>query len=340
MKLLESDIAAFLRRTFVFAVVFVTAYLLAVCAIANTDSARLHRVTHVPDPFRIAKRSSRLRLNEVRLYENLDILFIGSSHAYRTFDPRFFNNMGLRTFNLGSTAQTPLNTYYLLKIYAKSLNPRLVVFEVFPRTFAGGAAESTVDLVPNLPLSADLIRMVIATRNRLAVNTLLARVLNLRPRRLDQVKVRLPRADTYVGQGYVEKAADYKRDRVVEPHRVKIRDYQLEYLERSIELMRTLNAKVVLVVQPLPRATLENTIDYDAISLRLAHFARENGVEYVDFNHLMQLDTRNYFYDWHHLNQAGVEMFLPRFCLKLKAIGAFSSIPETRRNISCMITNP
>ena len=123
MKLLESDIAAFLRRTFVFAVVFVIAYLLAVGAIANTDSGPLHRVTHVPDPFRIAERSSRLRFNEVRLYENLDILFIGSSHAYRTFDPRFFNSMGLRTFNLGSTAQTPLNTYYLLKIYAKSLNP-------------------------------------------------------------------------------------------------------------------------------------------------------------------------------------------------------------------------
>src|SRR5438477_3987320 len=57
------------------------------------------------------------RLREVESVGSVDILFIGSSHAYRGFDPRLFAETGLTSFNLGSKAQSPLNSYFLLKHY-------------------------------------------------------------------------------------------------------------------------------------------------------------------------------------------------------------------------------
>src|SRR5262245_26702081 len=42
--------------------------------------------------------------------EHYDVLVLGSSHAYRGYDPEHFAKRGLRMFNLGSTAQTPMNS--------------------------------------------------------------------------------------------------------------------------------------------------------------------------------------------------------------------------------------
>jgi hypothetical protein len=73
------------------------------------------------------------RLEEVKNYSNIDILFIGSSHAYRGFDPRIFEKNGLKTFNLGTSAQTPLQTEILLNRYLEKLNPKMIIYDVYPK---------------------------------------------------------------------------------------------------------------------------------------------------------------------------------------------------------------
>src|SRR5690554_458534 len=57
------------------------------------------------------------RLKEVKSFGDVDILFLGSSHAYRGFDTRIFKKAGFRSFNLGTSAQTPLQTQILLRRY-------------------------------------------------------------------------------------------------------------------------------------------------------------------------------------------------------------------------------
>ena len=39
---------------------------------------------------------------------NIDVLVLGSSHAYRGFDPRIFKKAGIKLFNFGSSGQTLL----------------------------------------------------------------------------------------------------------------------------------------------------------------------------------------------------------------------------------------
>lgn len=89
------------------------------------------------------------RLQEVKTLDSIDILFLGSSHAYRGFDPRIFGDAGYTVFNLGSSAQTPEQTLVLLRKYLPQLHPNMVIFEVYPATFANSGVESSLDLISN-----------------------------------------------------------------------------------------------------------------------------------------------------------------------------------------------
>ena len=79
---------------------------------------------------------SFLRFRELPAYNNVDVLFMGSSHTFRSFDPRLFSRHKLTSFNMGSRAQTPLNSYYLLRKHIAHLNPRLIIFETYYETLA------------------------------------------------------------------------------------------------------------------------------------------------------------------------------------------------------------
>jgi hypothetical protein len=72
------------------------------------------------------------RIQELRETKNIDILFLGSSHSYRGFDTRIFSGNGYKSFNLGSSSQTHIQSNILLKRYIDQLIPKLVIYEVNP----------------------------------------------------------------------------------------------------------------------------------------------------------------------------------------------------------------
>src|SRR5690554_449999 len=89
------------------------------------------------------------RIKEIPNYKDIDILILGSSHAYRGFDTRVFKKHGINAFNLGSSAQSPIQTYILLNQYLDELNPKLVVLEVYAGVLELDGVESSLDLAAN-----------------------------------------------------------------------------------------------------------------------------------------------------------------------------------------------
>ena len=70
--------------------------------------------------------SSYTRLTMHELYEtadsgeNIDTLFLGSSHCFRAYDPQLFTELtGKSSFNLGSSSQNYDTSYYLLREAAR-----------------------------------------------------------------------------------------------------------------------------------------------------------------------------------------------------------------------------
>jgi hypothetical protein len=316
------DIPAFIVRGLRFAVVLLVVYAATIVVTSRVTAypqylARLTNLQPVTAP-----GQAFLAFQEVMNHEKVDIVFIGSSHAYRSFDPRVFAREGLSTFNLGTRAQTPLNSYFLLKEYIGTLRPKLVIFETYPIILGNDGRESSLDLVNDLPLSWSLARMAAASWDVSVWNKLFLRWIGPDlPAVSDRAEI-LPTTDTYVGRGYVEKDPRFVDSRPFQPESVTVSNDQVKYLERSIDMLRDQGIQVVLVVTPLPRQTVAGILNYDDVSREQADLAARAGVLYLDFNLGGQLDLdRAYFYDSHHLHQSGVELFLDKLILDLRARG-------------------
>ena len=83
---------------------------------------------------------SRVMLQE--LYAdagNIDTLFLGSSHCYRSVDPAQVDAaLGTHSFNAGSSQQLPDGSYYMLKEAAAQNPLKTVYLEMFYRQHPAG----------------------------------------------------------------------------------------------------------------------------------------------------------------------------------------------------------
>ena len=251
-----------------------------------------------------------LRFREAESHSPLDILFVGSSHTYRGFDPRLFAEHKLAAFNLGTHSQTPLNTYYLLKRYLGTLRPQLVVVECYPSVLTIDGYECFQDLAINAPLSAELFEMALALKSPNAVKLLVDKYLHELRVPLTTYRQRPLKDEAYVPGGYCETFVARPREGgEAAEERLQPLDMQLDYLEEIIELNKAHHAETLVVVHPLPADVLAKTVNYRAVSADISARVGKNGVEFVDFNDRLKLDPYDDFKDTHHLNADGVKKF-------------------------------
>lgn len=247
------------------------------------------------------------RLNEINNYKNIDILFLGSSHAYRGFDTRIFSNAGLKSFNLGSSSQTPIQTEILLKRHLDSLNPKMILFEVSPLTFSTDGVESTLDIISNDKNDLNSIKLALNQNNLKIYNTLFYSYFHSIYRNLFDEKKYAEDIkkgnDIYISGGYVEK--QFKLFKYVNYPETKweFNETQFSALQRIIELVNKRNIKLILIQAP----STSNFYNAHTNNLEFDDRISNYGI-YFNFNEISKLDDSLHFYDAHHLNQNGVEI--------------------------------
>lgn len=247
-----------------------------------------------------------LRLNDKPEETPLDILFIGSSHAYRGFDTRIFKKSGYNTFNLGTSSQTPIQTTYLLKKYMDKFQPKMVIYEVNPEILASDGLESTLDLICNEPLNFEKLQLAITTKNIKAYNTFIYSYF----RQIFGLKKLIPpihtKGDVYIKNGgYVEKVTFDTTNVVKKKISYKIKDVQLNAFKTSIELLNAYDCKTLLIQAPV---TKNEYNQYTTVEKTDSIF--NSSGTYYNFNTRKNfLSDSLHFYDLHHLNQTGVAIF-------------------------------
>lgn len=304
----------FLIRILVFLVVYVILHILVVCVTGPYVS--YYRIETGGHTFS--------RMKEIPEYKNPDILFLGSSHAYRGFDPRIFDREGIGTFNLGSSSQTPLQTEVLLKKYLDEIHPSFIVFDVYPVVFQLDGIESTADLISCDHIDVELCKLAINTGNLKVINTLIYGMYQeyVRGIRNTFQEKKVVDGDLYVSGGYVERLADssYVPNGFIEPQILEIHADQLRAFGRCIQMIQERKIPYLLVEAPLPESTYLSMVNHEAFRETMSSFGT-----YIDFNDLMHLDD-SCFYDANHLTQRGVELYdedLIRVVDSLKTKGAF-----------------
>jgi len=260
------------------------------------------------------------RFREFPAAGKTDIIFFGSSHGYRGFDPRIFAEAGLNTYNLSSTNQTPLNSFYLAKEVLPSRAPSLVVFEVYYGSLIIDGLEAQRDLAVNMPASWNMMQMALATRHIGAINFSIAKALGLVADDTTAQQRTIP-GETYVPGGYVESPRERSKLSVGGKMYPQIDPRQLDYLEEAAALVRSMGARVVWVTHPLPSDHVERVGSYPHMSRSIAELARRIDVPYWDFNDSMRLDPLRDFADFHHLSSAGVRQFNAALIERLRSSG-------------------
>ena len=245
------------------------------------------------------------RASEAAGYGPVDILFLGSSHAYRTFDTRYFDSLGYRTFNLGSSNQTPVQTYVLLQQYLIRLNPKLVVFEVHPDIMAYDGVEGAVDLLSNVPITPASASMALDYRNLKVINTFCYSLIRQWfCGALDHFE-----EDSIVeGWAYVPGGFVYiPQEPVFVPDSIPLQDIQVlpeqvQSLSKCLDLLRHHDIPFILVEVPSSHALSQSYANYGQYTDLMATFG--------PFYQLPLLPTPDslYFTDPDHLNHRGVQI--------------------------------
>lgn len=250
------------------------------------------------------------RFREIENIKNIDILFLGSSHTYRGFDPRVFATHGYTSFNMGSSGQTPLNTYYLLSKYFKQLHPKLVVFEIYPLLLSKDGIESYYDLVTNLPFSYELAEMAFAVKNPHTIHVLVKSILARLKSPLDSVNQSEILNETYVAGGYCESNLTINNSKFSKSiDSITISKIQIQYLHRILKHVLDSQVKILIVTQPMPLELLQKISNYGDVTSIISKIAKEHNVMYIDYNMAVKFDTSKDFYDNDHLTSSGVVKF-------------------------------
>ena len=246
------------------------------------------------------------RMQDAQKTKNVDVLIVGSSHAYRGVDPRILKKDGISAFNLGSSAQTPINTKVLLHQYLDQIKPKLVVYEAYAGTMNIDGVESSLDILSNNKIDINSIKMANEIHNLLAYNTLIFSGFR-QTFGLNKTfsEVAHQGEDTYISPtGYVETKF---RKNIFNDEKISKWDLienQKEEFENNITFIKSKGIEVYIIQAPITK-TLYNSINNNK---EVDQFLGKLG-NYKNYQNLIELKDSTDFFDNNHLNQIGVEKF-------------------------------
>jgi hypothetical protein len=254
------------------------------------------------------------RFQDVRNYKDVDVLVCGSSHAYRGFDPRVFKDRGYSLFNLGTSAQTPVQTKYVLERYLTKLNPKVVILETFPsNTFSNDGLSSQLDLLPKTPFDLNKVEMSLRINRVHSYNTLAANFFDSFIGYSDYENIQedsLLKGSMYISGGFSE----YQKSRVYDgefnreaPWEINASAIQFEAFTSIIDFVNESDATLILVEAPVSEDQSQLVFLSEKAKGEIRNLPIEHRINYNDSLHVSYPDS--VFYDPHHLRQEGVERF-------------------------------
>jgi len=270
--------------------------------------------------------------------DTLDLVFVGSSHSYCTFDPAMFDDgLGIVSYQMGMPQQRPDGTYFTLREIFNYQRPSLVIMELYwdmlTPAFDPNQAEQLFLALKNEELKEEFIRETYPWNERIKHNIPVVRYQldYFRHKNRDFAEDFEERFGVYVvknndertgregygGKGYISSTYVIEQAKLgrgnqfngFDGKRWEFDTALRKYLEQITELCRKNGAELVFVTAPVAPVSFEKISNYHAIHDTLADFAAANGVLYYDY-HTESLDSfaDESFRDDAHLNDSGAEI--------------------------------
>lgn len=273
--------------------------------------------------------------------ENIDVLFLGSSHCYRSLNPQITDALfDTNTFNAGSSLQGLDGTYALLKEAGKYNDLKKVYVELYYgiplETFSTRNDLTAVYLISDYmrpSLSRMQLLLKAGSSEHLFNSFVLGRreweklfdfsyiaELNEKKRSASYMHYDYITAttDAYLGKGYVEsseiwgESSNYARSVNFAFNENYISEDCKNYLKKIINYCQKNDIELAFFSAPMSDFSLASFGNYDFYIQQVNEFLSEYDIAYYDFNLCKNeiLDiTGNDLMDSSHLNGNGAEKF-------------------------------
>lgn len=283
---------------------------------------------------------TRIALHEMYEQENIDILFLGSSHCYRSIDPSIIDDAwGVNTFNGGTSSQLPKASYYLLKEVGRNHQLSKVYMEVYYDLMWTNqdyrSATGIYIISDYMKPSLNRLQFIWDTggRDYIAHGLILGRrnwekLLdfsymreNLRKKNTAAYRnyqYLLSDNEDYMGKGfvyssdYIEKGAFAAKEPFAPIAASAISEENQIYLDKIISYCQEHDIDLIFYSAPLPDFRLTGCGNYDSYIKQMQIFLKDKNVSYYDFNlcrgDILSLDELCYMDD-NHLNGKGARLF-------------------------------
>ncbi|QYA26017.1 hypothetical protein G3I01_10985 [Gramella sp. MT6] len=296
------SIKKFIKRFILFSIFSIAVYLIGLIGYGEI----------VPDYFqqniffeKFAYGFSNTRFKEVKNTSEVDIVFLGSSRSYRHYDPRIFGEYGYNSFNLGSSAQTFLQTEILVNRYIERLNPDYVVLDIYPGMFSSDGVESSFDLISNDYNDLETFKLALQLRNIKVMNTWIFAVYKeYICNSLDDIENKAQKEDTYVNGGFVQRKIRTNQNYSdINHQKWKYNELQWEAFVRTIQKIKQTDAQLIIVHSP------RNSHFRYSKPERLLTYLDSLNLSFYNYKNMGFLSDSLHFYDPSHLNQNGVNLY-------------------------------
>jgi hypothetical protein len=244
--------------------------------------------------------------------KNYDIVVLGSSHAYRGYDPREFESAGFSLYAAGSGFQNTLATYVLANNVFKPKNNPLIIVDLFDQTFTDDGMGSFTRLIENLPDDHSAWQLVSRQPDIRSFNSYMCRLFS------KQIAPEVPDEQGYLRDGYCPKLDTMT---VLPPAMSGDKEFNtqfIKYLDRLLEYFDNNKIRYVLVSHPQPKVAGYDVF-HEQFRNQITSIISRHKVQYLDYNSNHDLDNFKHFADANHLNQAGVSIFNQRLIEDMKA---------------------
>lgn len=273
--------------------------------------------------------------------ENIDVLFVGSSHCYFSFVPEITDEIFEKnTFNVGSSSQGMDASYELIREVNKRNDLQQVYLEVYYRMGASGENKDR-DLMMGTNIISDYMKpslrkyafLLQASSNEHYVNSFI--VARRDWEKLydpvymrDLVKKKLTddyrdykytyvtdNGQAYQGKGYVTNNGVAPEYYCFQCWPIYVDGFSKDWensLKKIISYCDKEGIELTLVSAPMPNFALAGMGNYDDYLGKVNGIIEGTGVNYYDFNFCKEEyipNTSGIFRDTDHLNTEGAELF-------------------------------
>lgn len=238
----------------------------------------------------------------------IDLVFMGSSHCYCSINPSvLWDNYGISAFDMAISGQDKSSTYYTLKELLKTQSPQVVCIDMWGLVFEGYEVESNIYrnmlAMKTSSNSVELVRDCIDEEEQMDY-ILRWPIVHTRYREIGKYDFMQNEVSIY-GRGFLD---GYKKSKV-DPIGVSktegepLTEENKKWIDDLFQLSQEEGFTLIMFLAPtaLPE-------EHQKIIKGAENYLREKGVEYINFNYLIDEVDLSYSYDFRdetHLNTLG-----------------------------------